>query len=516
MSGTILQEKLRESGTLLAGRVALSVPAAEAWSFIRDMENYPRWFPGILRMRSLDDKPIGVVGKRYSELAELPGGGVEEISVEVVVANEADMHLAIEADLVPVLPRFDYRVVAAGENKCVFEWQAGSRGEGLFAWFGRRVFPRVVGPRLKRGLTNLKRVLEKPPRDIMRAVQFREFGPARDVTVIESAAARPSPGKGEVLVRQLASSVNHIDCLRRQGYGQRIMSLRGALNRPVTLGNDVCGVVTEVGAGAERFASGVLVLGVKPPSSSGSFADYVVARADLLVPFPTTMDPAVVAGAPYVFITAWNAVVNEGGLSPRSGKKLFVQGGGGGVGAMAVQIGKSLGAHVIASCAADQIDAVLSMGADEAIDYATTDLSDRAGQFDLVICTANAAEQAQLIALLKTSSEARYVTVIHPTLSLVDDHGIIRGMLAAKRQLRQLNRRLKTAGQSAHWVLFKAQPDALAALGRMIHGGELVVPVDSVWPLDRAAEAQERLESGKANGKVILKIGEKQEIARWE
>jgi reticulon-4-interacting protein 1, mitochondrial len=501
---------------VLESTVEVERSVADVWAYLRDIENYVEWFPGIVQMKGIGDLPPGAIGKRYAEIGLGPDGKEHAIDVEVVVADDVGHHLAIEASLKPVLPRFDYRLTEIGAGRTRFDWVCTGRASGPFAALGRQVMKRIVWPRLVEAMRNFKRILEANPEETMRSVVFRRFGSAAEATIVFPLAARPAaPGPGEVLVRQTASSVNPIDCHRRAGYGRNVMRARGALKFPVTLGVDICGEVVATGRGVAGLKAGDCVFGVKPPSSNGAFADYVVARADCLVVAPKTLGSEA-AALPYAFLTAWSALVVDGGLTAANAhrKKVFVQGGVGGVGAMAVQLAKAWGAHVVASCSELKTDLVRALGADEVIARGAQRPAAVDEAFDIVLCAADASEQDALVSMLKRNAGGRYVSVIHPTLGLTDELGTLPGVLEARRRLGALNATLRRDGRSARWTLFKPHRAGLLAMADLAASGKLKPLIDGRYPLTQAADAQARLESGQATGKVLLDIAAPQPTER--
>ncbi|MGL5838277.1 MAG: alcohol dehydrogenase catalytic domain-containing protein [Sphingorhabdus sp.] len=493
---------------VLQDSVVIDRPANDVWRFVRDMENYPLWFTGIVRMASADDLPPATIGKRYDEMAIAPGGKEETITVEIIAADEEKYHLAIQASLEPFVPRFDYRVVPVSANRCVFHWRSVATGRGLKAMLLRPVFRMILKKRLAISLENFRRILSGAPDEVMTAAQFWLFGPAADVIKQFNRAARPKPKKGEIIVRQCASSINHIDCHRRRGYGRNAMRVRGALNFPVILGNDISGEVAEVGEGITGFKRGDPVVAVKAPSSDGAFAEYVSVAAATTVPKPSSISYEEAGALPYTFFTAWSALFNDGGLTREnaSGKRVFVQGGAGGVGSMAIQIARYLGAEVIASCGPGQRALVEGLGASSVYDFSTDDYAASVRDVDIAFCTASVAEETKMLSILKSRADARYVTVIHPTLQMTDELGLLKGFMSAKKLLKQKNKALAAEGKKIGWTLFKADPPAVALFREMLDVGALKPVIDSTYDFADIVAAQERLESGKAAGKVVIQF----------
>jgi NADPH:quinone reductase-like Zn-dependent oxidoreductase len=202
---------------------------------------------------------------------------------------------------------------------------------------------------------------------------------------------RPAPAAGQVLVRIHASGVNPLDIKIRAG---KAAHARHPL--PAILGIDLAGEVAEVGAGVTRFKRGDEVFGMTGGvgGHQGSLAEYAAVDADLLAHKPAILSMREAAALPLVFITAWEGLVDRARVAP--GQNVLVQGGAGGVGHMAVQIARAIGAQVYATDAAAKADYIRSLGATP-IDYTQHTVSDYVGQytkgqgFDLVYDTGGGA-----------------------------------------------------------------------------------------------------------------------------
>ncbi|HLL40295.1 MAG TPA: zinc-binding dehydrogenase, partial [Rubrobacteraceae bacterium] len=199
---------------------------------------------------------------------------------------------------------------------------------------------------------------------------------------------RPQSGPGEVLVRVIATSTNPVDAKLRAAGGSR------GLEAPVILGLDISGIVEEVGAGVTDLAPGDEVYytpEVSGPRSNGSYAEYHVARADIVAKKPASLSHEEAAAVPLAGGTAYEAIVRR--LAVRVGETVLVHGGAGGVGSFAVQIAKASGVRVLASAGTQNQDTLKELGADVAIDYTSEDvfqiaLEDTAGAgVDTVIDT---------------------------------------------------------------------------------------------------------------------------------
>jgi NADPH:quinone reductase-like Zn-dependent oxidoreductase len=295
---------------------------------------------------------------------------------------------------------------------------------------------------------------------------------------------------------------------RRKGYGRNIFKLRKAHGWPLILGEDVCGRVEAIGPGVRGFAPGDLVFGVKPPSRDGAYAEHVAADAANLRKLSPAAEPNDAAAIPYAFLTAWRAL-SACGLKPgdAKGMRVFVQGGAGGVGAMAIQIALDWGAHVAASGRTHQLDTIRSLGVSDVFDRAKGGY-DALRDFDAAICTASMAEQDAMLSILKTDGRATFATVIHPTLALTDQFGVLRGLMKARGERTKAQSVAKGQGRRSAWVLFKTDKKALDAMARMLNEGRLRPILGPKFPLVQIAAAHDAYESGKAGGKIVVAIGE--------
>jgi NADPH:quinone reductase len=297
---------------------------------------------------------------------------------------------------------------------------------------------------------------------------------------------RPQPGPGEVLVRVIAASTNPVDAKLRAAGGSR------GLEAPVILGLDISGIVEEVGAGVTDLAPGDEVYytpEVSGPRSNGSYAEYHVARADIVAKKPSSLSHEETAAVPLAGGTAYEAIVRR--LAVRIGETVLVHGGAGGVGSFAVQIAKGSGARVLASAGTENQDTLKELGADVAIDYTSEDvfqiaLDDTAGAgVDAVIDTVG----GDLIAksIQATRVFGRLATIIS-----------LQGDLTPGYRL----------NQTFYGVFLLRERVRLDEMTRLIERGQMHPLVDEVLPLDQVGKAHERLESGHGRGKVVLRMSE--------
>jgi NADPH:quinone reductase-like Zn-dependent oxidoreductase len=492
---------------VLRASTEIACSASSLYEFLKNFENYEKWFPGIVLMRSANTLPHGTIGKRYDEIAWVPPGKEEKITVELVAA-ELNTHIAIHASLHPFYPRFDYRIETLSENTVRFHWLCRARGHGLKAWLGRPIMRRVLRPRLNLAMQRLKALMENDSKKLMRAVHIRRFGSAVDTNIFTSSAFRPVVKDHEILIEMRCASINHIDVQRRKGYGAKVFALKKAGQWPITLGTDFSGRVVAVGSKVSQHKVGDEVFGAKPPSADGTFAQYVAVHQDHAIPKPASMNWQDAAAIPYAYLTAWAALVDDGQLVPgqAQGKRVYVQGGAGAVGLMAAQIAKAWGAYVAVSCTREDVPFANSKGFDLVIDRNEKSQIAQLKDFDLSLCTADPSEMPLMLGLLRSDAQATFVTVVHPTLRLIDEFGIFKGIIKGMKQRKALQKSAASQGKRVMWTLFKPSAAALQALLSLWNEHKIQARIDSIYPLQDLTLAQEKLEQGLARGKVMIDL----------
>jgi NADPH:quinone reductase len=297
---------------------------------------------------------------------------------------------------------------------------------------------------------------------------------------------RPRPGAGEVLVRVVAAGTNPVDAkLRANGSS-------AGFEAPIILGADISGVVEEVGPGGTDLAPGDEVYytpEVFGPLSNGSYAEYHVAKADILAKKPATISHEEAAAVPLAGGTAYEAIVRR--LALRVGETILIHGGAGGVGSFAVQIANAAGTRVLATASSDNQDILKELGADVAIDYKSQDvrevaLDDSGGEgVDAVLDTVGGETIVNSIPATKLSG--RLATIV--------------GAQGDLTPLYQMN-------QTLYGVFLNRERARLEEMSTLIERGQVRPLVAEVLPLEEVSKAHERLDSGHGRGKVVLRVAE--------
>lgn len=318
-----------------------------------------------------------------------------------------------------------------------------------------------------------------PQTDTMRAVVTTGWGDASDV--LEPAVLpRPRPGVGEIAVAVHAAGINPADWKSRASGGF------GMWQDPPILGWDVSGVVAEVGAGASPHRVGDEVFGMPHfPRQAGAYAEYVVAPSRQFAPKPASLSHVEAAALPLVGLTAYQALAEVARVQP--GQRVLVHAAGGGLGHVAVQVAKALGADVVGTASASKHAWLRSLGVDEPVDYATVDFATAVRPVDVVFDAIGGDYAARSLAVLRDGG--RLVSIPSPSEPGADVEAA-----AAARQI------------STGWMLVEPDRHGLLALADLVAAGRLRPTIAAVFALADAARAHALGEQGHTAGKIVLQV----------
>ena len=292
---------------------------------------------------------------------------------------------------------------------------------------------------------------------------------------------RPEPVQTEVLVRVAAAGINPVDWKTRlYGGNPKVVG-----EPPIILGWDVAGVVEEISRSLTRFAPGDRVFGMPWfPRLARAYAEFVTAPARQLARTPDVLTDEQAAGLPLAGLTAWQSLVDIAGVG--EGDRVLIHAAAGGVGHLAVQIAKAHGAHVIGTARAPKHDYLRELGVDEPVDYTTTPWEQVVSDVDLVMDLIGTDDYG--LRSLETLREGGLLIVLP---------GGVSDTVAAAAQ---------DQGKRASGIQVEPDYCSLESLARLADEGKLRVEIDESFPLAQAAEAHQRLEDGRARGKIVLTV----------
>ncbi|WP_322988507.1 NAD(P)H-quinone oxidoreductase [Hoeflea sp.] len=325
----------------------------------------------------------------------------------------------------------------------------------------------------------------------MRAIEIREPGGPEVLTL--TTRDRPVPGAGELLVKVAAAGVNRPDCLQRQG---AYPPPKGASDIP---GLEIAGEVADVGAGVTRFKQGDQVCALV---AGGGYAEFCTVNETTALPAPRGLTMVEAAAIPETFFTVWHNVFQRGGL--RAGETFLVHGGTSGIGTTAIQLAKAFGAKVLATAGSEaKCAAMRDLGADLAINYREED-------FVAAVKQATDGKGADLI-LDMVGGE--YINRNYQAAAVegrIVQIAFLKGRMAEADFSLLMMKRLRHTGSTlrARDIAFKALiADELHRQVWPLLSDRKVLPVmDSIFPLDQAAAAHQRMEDGDHIGKIVLDV----------
>jgi NADPH:quinone reductase-like Zn-dependent oxidoreductase len=310
----------------------------------------------------------------------------------------------------------------------------------------------------------------------------------------------PVPASDEVLVKIEATGLNPLDSKIRSGEFKLLLPYKP----PFVLGHDFAGTVIAVGTAVRTFKVGDAVFGRPRDFQIGTFAEKIAVKpADLaLKPANLSMEDA--ASFPLAGLTAWQALVEVGKV--RSGQKVLIHAGSGGVGTLAIQLAKHLGARVATTTSAANADLVRQLGADVVIDYRTQDFSDELSGYDLALCSLDPQTLEKSIKVLKPG--AKLISLSGPPdPAFAAKNGLNPVLKLVMRLLSAgIRRKAKRAGVDYSFLFMRAEGKQLAELGQLLERGMMQPVVDRAYRFDQLNEALDYVDSGRVKGKVVVSI----------
>ena len=310
----------------------------------------------------------------------------------------------------------------------------------------------------------------------------------------------PELREDDVLVQVHAAGVNPLDSKIRNGEFKLLLPYR----LPLILGNEVAGVVLRVGSRVQRFKPGDEVYARPDKDRIGTFAELIaINEADVALK-PKTLSMEEAASIPLVALTAWQALVERAKL--KRGDKVLIHAGSGGVGTIAIQLAKHLGALVATTTSSSNVDFVKSLGADVVVDYKKDDFEKTLRDYDVVLNSLDAQTLRKSLNVLKPHGKLISISG-PPDPEFAEEMGLNWGV---EQVMRLLSYRIRKAAKrrrvSYSFLFMKASGDQLREIGRLIDAKDIRPVVDRVYPFESIEEALAHVDTGRAKGKVVVKL----------
>lgn len=332
----------------------------------------------------------------------------------------------------------------------------------------------------------------------MKAYVVERYGKKEKLSLRE--IPEPDINDDEVLVQVHATAVNLLDSKIKGGEFKILLPYK----TPFVLGHDVAGTVVRVGSKVRQFKPGDAVYSRPDDFRIGTFAEYVAVKEASLAIKPDNITMEEAASLPLVGLTAWQALVEKAKL--KKGQKVFIQAGSGGVGTFAIQLAKHLGATVATTTSATNAAMVKSLGADVVIDYKKDDFEKAIRDYDVVLNSQDAATLKKSMNVLRP--QGRLISISGPPDPAFAAE--IKAPWIVKQIIRALSFSTRKAAKRMNidyaFLFMKASGNQLRQITALVESGAILPVVDKIFPFDQTNEALAYVESGRAKGKVVIKV----------
>lgn len=310
----------------------------------------------------------------------------------------------------------------------------------------------------------------------------------------------PVVKENDVLIEVHSASINQLDVKLKDGEFKLLLPYKF----PLILGHDVAGMVIKVGSKVSRYKVGDEVFARPADFRIGTFAEYIAIDEHDVALKPKNVSMEQAASIPLVALTVWQAFVEKANL--KKGQKVFIQAGSGGVGTIAIQLAKHLGATVATTTSADNFELVKSLGADIVIDYKTQDFETILKEYDLVLNSQDEKTLEKSLRLVKSGGKVISISG-PPDMAFAKEIGLSWLMKIAIFFLsRKVRSQAKKLGIDYSFLFMQANGKQLLEIGKLIETDVIRPVVDKVFPFEDINEAMSYVASGRAKGKVIVKV----------
>lgn len=332
----------------------------------------------------------------------------------------------------------------------------------------------------------------------MKAAYINHYGNIDDVQLDEQ--SKPLITENDVLVKIHAASINPLDLRVLEGEFKAIQPVKF----PFILGNDFAGIVVQVGANVKQFKAGDEVYA--KTDQNGAFAEYTVVHQSSLALKPQNISMELTASLPLVSLTAWQALVEIAKV--QAGQKVLIHAGSGGVGSIAIQLAKHLGANVATTTSAKNAQWVKALGADIIIDYKTTDFEKELKDYDVVLDTQggkilekslNVLKRGGRIISISGPPDREFAEAIHANWLL----NCIIPLLSWS-----IRNKAKKKGITYSFLFMQSNGQQLSEISKLVESGKINPIVDKTYAFTEIKDAFQYVNTGRAKGKVVLKIAE--------
>ncbi|EUC60217.1 NADP-dependent oxidoreductase [Streptococcus sp. ACS2] len=330
----------------------------------------------------------------------------------------------------------------------------------------------------------------------MKAAQHTTYN-KKNITLNITEIATPSITDNEVLLKVTAAGVNPLDNMISRGEVKMIVPYK----LPQTAGNEVVGIIEETGRQVKNLKVGDRVFGRLPLDHIGAFAEYVAVDSQALAKVPDYLSDEEAAAVPLTALTVMQALDLMG---TQAGKTIFISGGTGGVGGMAIPIAKAKGLTVITNGAGDSAERVLNLGAGRFIDYKTEDYTKTVSQVDYVLDTLGGAETEKQMSIMKKGGQLVSLRAMPncdfaKRMNLAKWKQILLGLAG-----RKFDKMADKYGVHYHFIFVESNGAQLQEVADLFSKLEIKPSIDTVYPFEEVNSALDKVANGRSRGKTIL------------
>jgi NADPH:quinone reductase-like Zn-dependent oxidoreductase len=332
----------------------------------------------------------------------------------------------------------------------------------------------------------------------MKAFILKRYGKKEKLQLSKIAA--PVVKDNDVLVEIHAAGVNLLDSKLRNGEFKMILPYKP----PFALGHDVSGIITEVGSKVRKFKVGDEVYARPADHRIGTFAEFISMNENDVALKPKNLSMEEAASIPLVSLTAWQALIEKANL--RKGQKVFIQAGSGGVGTIAIQLAKNLGATVATTTSAANINLVKRLGADIVIDYKKDDFESILKDYDVVLNSQDKKTLEKSLRILKPGGKLISISG-PPDPDFAKEIGLnwLMKLIVYFLSL-GTRKKAKRLDLGFSFLFMKAQGEQLSQIRKLLESGVIKPVIDKVFPFEQTNEAMAYVETGRTRGKVVVKL----------
>jgi 2-desacetyl-2-hydroxyethyl bacteriochlorophyllide A dehydrogenase len=304
----------------------------------------------------------------------------------------------------------------------------------------------------------------------------------------------------DVLVQIHAAGVNLLDSKIRSGEFKLFLPYK----MPLILGNDVAGTVVRVGSKVRQFKVGDAVYARPPQARIGSFAELIAMDESAVAKMPANVSMEEAASLPLVALTAWQVLVDRAQL--KKGQKVLIHAGSGGVGTIAIQLARHLGATVATTASATNAEWLKGLGADIVLDYKTTDFSTALHDYDVVLNSLGSDVLEKSLKVLKAGGKLISISG-PPDPAFAKEEGLNFFLKLVMTMLSfSIRKKAKRKNVSYSFLFMKASGTQLSRITSLVEAGFIRPIVERVFPFEATQDALTLVEAGRSKGKVVIRV----------